>query len=134
MKFINGVACRTKRESLLHIIAQAEAGTISAKDKRDARFGQCAYVYPSGNNCAVGSLFSKEQLKDIERLELNEMSIDYVADKIGEKNIEAVTGMTMFELESLQKTHDEVLQNSGFEKARQAVIHHAKDMLQALKK
>lgn len=67
-----------------------------------------ACVYSSGTRrCAVGFMFSPEQLADIKRRGLNEnTSIDTMASVIGEDNIEQVTGFTMDELEELQDEHD----------------------------
>lgn len=127
MKIINGVKCRTRTESLKHIIKQAEAGKIGPIENDSQRL--CLYQYESGNNCAVGALFSKAQLKDLKAKCLGEMSIDYVSETIGKKNIEAVTGMSLKELQDLQSTHDEHIQNGGADLARKAVIDQAKHML-----
>lgn len=68
--------------------------------------GACAYS--SGTRrCAVGFMFSPEQLADIKRRDLNEnTSVRQLAKMIGEDNIEQVTGFTMDELEELQDEHD----------------------------
>ena len=104
-KIINGVTCRTREESLKHIIKQAKAGKIGPKGSEWSS-GSCHYKYLSGNHCAVGCLFSANQLKDIERRDFNSTSIAMVAQEIGQKNIEAVTGMTVRELVKLQRLHD----------------------------
>ena len=68
--------------------------------------GACAYS--SGTRrCAVGFMFSPEQLADIKRRDLNENTgIDTLVSAIGENNIEQVTGFTMDELKELQDEHD----------------------------
>ena len=68
--------------------------------------GACAYS--SGTRrCAVGFMFSPEQLADIKWRDLNEnTSIRHLASVIGEDNIEQVTGFTVDELEELQDEHD----------------------------
>ena len=68
--------------------------------------GACAYL--SGTRrCAVGFMFSPEQLADIKKRDLNEnTSVRQLGKVIGENNIEQVTGFTMDELEELQDQHD----------------------------
>jgi hypothetical protein len=143
-QIINGVSCRSKIESLQHIIDQAKKGTIgpnvSKGDKLD-----CLYQYPSGNNCAVGSLFSEVQLKAIncstDRWEShNEESVEALARIFGKDNIEIVTGMTIAELVTIQRVHDKALegvyrllsqeQEQKAKKAVQAVIDTATKMLE----
>ena len=114
-KIINGVTCRTREESLKHIIKQAKAGKIGPKANDQHGFDSCAYQYPSGNHCAVGCLFSAKQIKDIKIRQANGLSISYLASRsaIGKRNIEAVTGMSLTELKSLQSIHDRSLESSG---------------------
>jgi len=141
-QIINGVSCRSKIESLQHIIEQAKKGTIGPNVSKGDPIGSCFYQYPSGNNCAVGSLFSQAQLKQINNTDdswhsYNEESIAGLALRFGKKNVETVTGMSVPELTRLQHTHDEALQ--GFadndegrvKNARQAVIEQATKMLKA---
>lgn len=107
MKIINGVKCRTGRESLEHIIKQANKGKIGANVDKGDSYGDCEYVYPSGNNCAVGSLFSKAQLKDIRKRHHNGSNIGYVAAVcVGHDNLETVTGLTVGQLMHIQNIHD----------------------------
>lgn len=136
---INGVQCRTKVESLQHIIIQAKKGKIGPKLEKGDK-PNCNYQYPSGNNCAVGCLFSEAQLKLImEENEyqetMNEEHIASLAKTFGAKNIEAVTGMKLHELETIQKAHDSELTSFGtpeerLEKAIEAVVSKAKTMLE----
>jgi hypothetical protein len=138
-QIINGVLCRSKIESLQHIIDQAKQGKIGPNiDKGD--FPNCTYQYPSGNHCAVGSLFSQAQLEAItaenEWSEShNEESVGNLAIVFGETNIETVTGMTIEELGTIQRAHDNAL-SAGFgtaqervQKARQGVVAQATAML-----
>jgi hypothetical protein len=107
MQIINGVKCRSGRESLAHIIKQAKKGKIGANADKGDSFGDCEYVYPSGNNCAVGSLFSKAQLKDIRKHHHNGANIGYVAAvHVGHKNLETVTGLKVSQLIHIQNIHD----------------------------
>ena len=132
---INGVTCRTARESLEHIIAHAKAGRIGPSDKRadDGHRHTCLYEYPSGNNCAVGVLFSKAQLEFIRKVEGENQMIGHLARKhIGERNLQAVTGLPMRSLEMLQRAHDDTLSQSP-QMARLAVMKVAQNMLTALK-
>ena len=114
-KIINGVTCRTRKESLKHIIKQAKAGKIGPKDGDKIGFENCSYVYPSGNNCGVGCLFSAKQLKDIKARGCNGMAINYLAGSynVGKKNIEAVTGMAVKELKHIQHIHDSAVDSTG---------------------
>jgi hypothetical protein len=137
---INGVSCRSKIESLQHIIDQAKKSKIGPNVRKGDPTMSCFYQYPSGNNCAIGSLFSEAQLKEINCSDdpwhgHNEESIAGLALRFGKKNVETVTGMSVPELTRLQHTHDEALQ--GFadndegrvKNARQAVIELATEML-----
>lgn len=131
----NGIECRTAKESLQFVIEQAKAGKIGPTDQPcDADWQHtCAYIYPSGNHCAVGALFSKAQVEFIETGGNGETSIKYLAKiSIGERNVEAVTGLPVNTLQSLQTTHDRALGNHGPDAARKAVIDFAEKMLQKL--
>jgi hypothetical protein len=121
MKIINGVECRTREESLRHIIKRAKLKKIGPKTEAEAAGAYCCYLYESGNNCAVGSLFSPKQLEEIDAKAFNELSIGYLATEVGKRNIEEVTGMTLKELELLQKIHDDTLQNHTPQAARDGV-------------
>jgi hypothetical protein len=129
---INGVQCRTKIESLQHIIDQAKKGKIGPNAEKGDYRGSCQYTYRSGNHCAVGSLFSEAQLKVIDQEDENESNISILADVFGKKNIEAVTGMTISELRTLQATHDEAFGNYGYTRSEvlEAVIKKAESMLE----
>ena len=132
-KTINGVKCRTREESLKHIIKRAKANKIGPNvTDCNASFDNCQYQYPSGNNCAVGSLFSKAQLKNIQERNLNSMSIGYATTAIGLKNIQTVTGMTLKELQKLQTIHDKVLEVKGVAEARKKVIEYCQKELEEL--
>lgn len=128
---VNGIECRTREESLKHIVQQAKLKKIGPKTEREAC--GCEYEYPSGNNCAVGSLFSKAQLKSIDEAAQNEVSIDYLAkDFIGRRNIETVTGMKLKELQIIQQIHDGTLQNHGPQQARDGVRIYCEQQLEKL--
>jgi len=140
---INGVSCRSKIESLQHIIDQAKQGKIGPNVNKGDKL-DCAYQYKSGNNCAVGSLFSEAQLKEINCSadpweSHNEESVDALARIFGKNNIEAVTGMAIAELVTIQRVHDKALEGAysllaqqqadKAEKAVSAVIDTATMML-----
>lgn len=134
MKIINGVKCRTREESLKHMLRQAKAGKIGPSPS-DTEDYFCLYRYSSGNNCAVGSLFSHAQLTDIDRLGFNESSVAMLAtlSDIGKRNLETVTGMKVKELHIIQKIHDDTLQNHGVQQARDGVIAYCKKELASSK-
>jgi len=133
MQIINGVECRTREESLRHIIQQANLKKIGPK--REGEDGGCEYLYASGNNCAVGSLFSKTQLKSIDEAGYNESAIDYVAkDFLGKRNVETVTGMKVSELKMIQEIHDNTLQNHSPQAARDGVRIYCEQQLEKLQK
>lgn len=130
---VNGVECRTREESLRHIIRQAKLKRIGPKTEREGALGQCQYRYASGNNCAVGSLFSKAQLKDIQAKHANDSGIDWLARReIGVRNIETVTGMKIEELTILQQIHDDTLQNHSPQAARDGVRIYCEKQLEKL--
>lgn len=131
-KIINGVTCRTRKESLMHIMDQARKGKIGPTEKDDQY--DCSYRYPSGNCCAVGSLFSKQQLKDIKDRNLNDTKVFLLASRVGESNITTVTGMTVRELDNIQRIHDTRTQSTGgAQKARIKLIEYCERELQELK-
>lgn len=125
---INGVECRNREESLRHIIKQAKAEKIGPKVGKDST-GSCQYHYPSGNNCAVGSLFSDNQIAYIKRFGMNDTRITLVATNVGADNIKTVTGMAITELQCIQSIHDQAV-SSGAEKARQKVIAYCEKELE----
>ena len=137
---INGVSCRSKIESLQHIIDQAKKGKVGPNLSKNDPSTLCYYQYPSGNKCAIGCLFSEAQLKQInngdEWTDHNEEGIKGLAQYFGRKNVETVTGMEIKELEILQNTHDRELQaywkddQERVKNARQAVIDKANEMLE----
>lgn len=131
---INGVKCRTRDESLKHIIKQAKAEKIGPNGTAPDWTHRCQYSYPSGNNCAIGALFSKRQLKHIEKNGMNGMSIGAVVTFVGKRNIEAVTGMELDELKVIQKIHDDTLQNHNAQAARKGVLRYCEMQLEKLTK
>ena len=94
-------AQRTRKQAYKHILAELDAGRLGAA-------GEHGCVYESGKkHCAVGCLFSPDQLKDIKRRRLNaEFGVRELAREIGKENIEAVTGLELYELRLLQEKHD----------------------------
>jgi len=94
---------RTKLESLKHILDRYLAGKLGARER--GMGGTCRYRLGE-RNCAVGCLFNPAQLKDIAERNMNGAGIRRVAQHIGENNIEAVTGMKVEELATLQQLHD----------------------------
>lgn len=129
---INGVQCRTKVESLKHIIEQAKKGKIGPNVAKGDYRGACQYTYASGNHCAVGSLLSKTQLKLIDKEDENESGVQVIADVFGKKNVEAVTGMTLSELRTLQNVHDEAFGSTSLhrDEAIKRVVDKAQTMLE----
>lgn len=137
MKKINGVKCRTAIESLKYIIKRAgenKLGPTKLDLTKNSTWDNCMYEYPSGNNCAVGCLFSKEQLKYIN--EYNSISIDALSDVIGVKNIETVTGLELQDLISLQQIHDDAAdeyREYNHNRISTAVIEEARKLLNKYK-
>lgn len=129
---INGVQCRTKIESLKHIIEQANLGNIGPNVAKGDCQAACQYTYESGNHCAVGSLFSEAQLKLIDEGNENNSNIQVIAETFGKNNVEAVTGMTVNELRTLQSVHDEAFGSMGLhrDEAIKKVVDKAQSMLE----
>lgn len=95
---------RTKLQALQHIMSEYLARRLGRSE-----YGQCLYRSVEGNmerHCAVGSLFDKAQLDDLVGRGLNHTAIWGVTNKIGRENIEAVTGMSVSELKTIQRIHD----------------------------
>ncbi len=134
-KIINGIKCRTREESLRHIMRQAKANKIGPEPTDATRFDNCLYQYPSGNNCGVGCLFDAKQIKDIKAKQMNGMSIKYLSATalIGKKNLEAVTGMAINELDRIQSIHDRALERYDAQTARENLIAYCEKELQELK-
>ena len=83
----------------------------------------CQYREPAtGLQCGVGILFNDAQLNDILERGLNEWSIRQLANVIGVKNIETVTGLSLKELDDLQTHHDTCCSNVEFEEYVRAKI------------
>ena len=95
-------AQRTQKQAYEHILSELDAGRLGAANS----FG-CSYV-EGKRHCAVGCLFNDAQLADIERRRLNvNFGIRELAHHhIGTENIEAVTGLELFDLILLQRKHD----------------------------
>lgn len=56
--------------------------------------------------CGVGCLFTAAQRKDLQERHINSDTIRSVSREIGVRNLTAVTGLTLDELEDLQEAHD----------------------------
>jgi len=89
---------------------------LGAKTSQDV--GWCSYRYDSGNNCAVGCLFSDAQLKWITKRGLDHKLIEDVARAASQKNIEMVTGLSLSDLLYIQSKHDELLGDYSISKAK----------------
>ena len=128
---VNGIECRTRQESLIHIAQQAKLKKIGPKNEHEHGF--CEYRYASGNNCAVGALFSKAQLDQIDAWGCTSTSINQLAlVNIGKRNVETITGMKLKELEIIQKIHDDTLQSHGAQEARDGVRIYCEKELEKL--
>lgn len=98
-------AWRTRKQALKHILSELVGGRLGAADKWEG----CQYeakVDGVVKHCGVGCLFTPAQIRSIKMRGLNGQSIDGVEEKIGTKNLEAVTGLCMPELEEIQSMHD----------------------------
>ena len=101
-------AQRTRLQALKHILASLKAGKLGAVN--DPEWGSCAYeVVTNGvvRNCGVGCLFSPAQIRSLKVRHMNSDDIRSVSKIIGVDNIEAVTGLELDELETLQMHHDD---------------------------
>lgn len=84
-----------------HVLAMYKAKKLGA-------FSSGGCVYRDRNRrCAVGCFFNDAQLDDISKQRLNSStSVSVLADRIGKKNIERVTGLDVATLMDLQLEHD----------------------------
>lgn len=98
---MHGIDSPSRLSQYQKLLRRFNKGLLGAMDDS----GDC--IYKSGKQtCGVGALFNAAQLKDIQKRDLNNTRIGSVATYIGQKNIEAVTGFTIEELEQLQTMHD----------------------------
>lgn len=113
----------TREQSLKKILAYAK--------NPKTRFASGYYTNGSGDYCAVGTLFSKEQIRDIISRRLNDSNIQELAymlsgtdkTRIGKKNIEAVTGLSLQELKVIQRANDCCISNEARkESVKEAVM------------
>ncbi len=100
----------TKKQTLQRMLDAYNAGTLGAL-KHVYAGGLGSYntcVYSKGKRtCIVGSIFSPAQLAYIKRRRLmNEYGVYELAEHIGKKNIESVSGMSLRSLNTLQRHHD----------------------------
>lgn len=103
---VNRFVGPTREQSLKKILTYAK--------NPKTRFASGCYINGLGNYCAVGTLFSKAQIQDIISRRLNCADIEELAfiisgtdkTRIGKKNIEAVTGLTLQELRVIQRAND----------------------------
>lgn len=110
---VNEFVGPTREQSLKKILAYAK--------NPKTRFASRYYTNGSGNHCAVGTLFSKEQIQDIISRRLNGADIEELAftvsgtdkTRIGKKNIEAVTGLTLRELTIIQRANDHCISSDA---------------------
>jgi hypothetical protein len=98
---MHGIDSPSKLSQYKKLLRRFNKGLLGAMNDD----GDC--IYKSGKQtCVVGALFNAAQLKDIQKRDLNNDRIGLVASDIGQKNIEAVTGFTIEELEQMQTMHD----------------------------
>jgi hypothetical protein len=106
---MHGIDSPSRLSQYQKLLRRFNKGLLGAMDDS----GDC--IYKSGKQtCGVGALFNAAQLKDIQKRDLNNTRIGSVATYIGQKNIEAVTGFTIEELELMQTMHDAAY--NGFKK------------------
>ncbi len=103
-------AWRTRKQALKHILSELLGGRLGASDE----YSGCLYeakVDGVVTHCGVGCLFTPSQIRSLKQRGLNSYSIDEVEEKIGTKNLETVTGLSMSELEEVQGMHDGELED-----------------------
>lgn len=98
-------AWRTRKQALKHILSELLGGRLGAADKHSG----CQYEAKVDGvivHCGVGCLFNPSQIRSLKQRGINGQDIESVAEKIGQKNLETVTGLCMDELEDIQGLHD----------------------------
>jgi hypothetical protein len=105
-------AWRTRKQALNHILTELVGGRLGATTSSDGRYWNVGCSYESLDkgivrHCGVGCLFNEAQIRSIKSRGLNGMTIDEVAEVIGEKNITTVTGLHLTELDTIQCIHDD---------------------------
>lgn len=96
---------RTRKQAFTHMLTAYNAGTLGAS--KQMAYGDTCMYQVGTSTCIVGSLFNQEQLNSLKRRKLNAEPISIVAERIGVKNIEFVTGLELYELKKLQGLHDD---------------------------
>jgi len=116
---------RTQKEALLHIQHRLAEGTLGAVNHQN----EC--MYRSGDkNCAIGCLFTPEQLDWIELYDMNEgTGVEELKDFIGMKNMLHVSGgLSINELSDIQEAHDRWAYNKS-EYERGLFVELLKEMI-----
>jgi hypothetical protein len=97
----------SRKQALKNVLSALDAGQLGA-----FRDGSCMYEDIRASNgerryCSVGVLFTDAQRRDIRFRGLNQEDVGSLAEAIGQDNIEAVTGLTVEDLQDMQTVHDE---------------------------
>lgn len=98
-------APKSLREALERIVAYAKKNGLKQLVYADNFTGRC---------CAIGQFFTPEQIQEIKDAKnrdgnsLNGERIDAVVKRFGEKNIEAMTGMTVEQATAIQIVNDNI--------------------------
>jgi len=95
------VTKQTRLAAYKKIMTAIKAGVVRPSKMQSG----CKYR-KGARRCGVGALFSDAQLQDLQARGLNHRVIRNVAEVIGVKNIEYVTGMSLAELHAVQNKHD----------------------------
>ena len=90
---------RTLRQSLQHILAEAEAGRLGAFDQEG-----CVYESEDGKHCAIGCLLTRAQLDHLMAHDMNSgAGVQRLEDEL---HCLDDYGLTVAQARALQQTHD----------------------------
>lgn len=111
---MNGFTKPTRQETYKKLIQAIKDDKVMPLKSDISKSGDtCMYQYPSGRRCAVGALFSDEQIAWLKRYSYLSNSVSNL--KIygpGKDNLEFVTGLSYYELCELQDAHDTLIVSS----------------------
>ena len=108
-------------QSLNRVREMFLAGRLGAADTDSCVYHQVGGEKRVERFCAVGCLFTAEQLADIKKHGMNSgVGIQELAEQFGKRNLEAVTGLKIGDLENLQSSHDDMTSDDEVKRAFRA--------------
>lgn len=119
-------------------LAQAPKSTREALERalnyvKTKTVAKSQYVDRNGNFCIIGQFFTPEQIERIKCTRdkdglLNDLWVHSLANSFGKKNIEAMTGLTIAQANSLQYQNDNFSKEELIFKIESVLLGEAKTL------